>query len=155
MGQMNFVATASMMGIYPFPVQPTYAAAKHGVVGLVRSVGKRFLEEDNIAVNAILPVFVATGLAPEGVVEAVEKKGYLTPMSSILRAYDELLAAEDLAGETVEVSGKELYWRKPVGFSNWGSRWFADDPDGLWSRGYGRKEKEKTERGKEVNGEKT
>ena len=150
--QKKFIATASIMGLYPFPAQPVYGAAKHGVIGLIRSVGRRFLEEDNIAVNAICPAFVATGLAPPGVVEVVEKKGHLTPMQSIIKAYEALIESEEKAGETVEVSGEELYWRKEVGFSNWGSRWLVDDPDGLWRGSYRRKEAERGEGKADANG---
>ena len=150
--QKKFIATASIMGMYPFPAQPMYGSAKHGVIGLVRSVARRFLQEDNIAVNAVCPAFVATGLAPPGVVEAVEKKGHLTPMRSIIRAYEELIESEGKAGETVEVSGEELYWRKEVGFSNWGSRWLVDDPDGLWRGSYRRKEVERGEKEGQANG---
>ncbi|MCJ1330382.1 hypothetical protein MMC10_007065 [Thelotrema lepadinum] len=152
--QKKFIPTASIMGLYPFPAQPVYGSAKAGVINLVRSVGSRFLEEDNIAVNAICPAFVATGLAPPGVVAVVEGKGYLTPMSSIIRAYEELIGSDERAGETVEVSGTELYWRKPVGFANWGSRWLADDPDGLWRGSYRKKEVERGEAGEEGTGEK-
>ncbi|KAI4151473.1 MAG: hypothetical protein LQ340_003470, partial [Diploschistes diacapsis] len=128
--QKKFVATSSITGIYPFPFQPLYCATKHGVVGLVRGAGPRFLLEDDVAVNAILPAFVSTGLPPGSTRDAVAAAGHLTPMRSVLRAYDELLAREDAAGETVEASGEELYWRKPVEFANSGSRWLVDDPEG-------------------------
>jgi 15-hydroxyprostaglandin dehydrogenase (NAD) len=140
--QKKLIITSSMMGLYPFPVQPTYCAAKHGLIGLVRSVGPRFLTEDNIAVNAILPAFVATGLAPDGLVEMVESKGHLTPMSSILEAYDRYLEEETMAGQTCEVSGKQLYYRLPIGFPNWSSKWLAQDPDGVWTGSYQAKKEE-------------
>lgn len=78
----KIVITSSMMGIYAFPRSPQYAAAKYGVrcsiyfgsdradtfsqlMGLTRSCGPVFAEAGT-TVNAIMPAFVATGLAAAG-----------------------------------------------------------------------------------------
>jgi 15-hydroxyprostaglandin dehydrogenase (NAD) len=50
------VITASAVGWYQFPVNPQYCAAKHGLVGLTRSVGPRLLAVDSLSVIAICPV---------------------------------------------------------------------------------------------------
>ena len=51
------VCTASNAGLYPFPMAPMYAASKHGVVGLVRSLARPLLPL-NIRINALAPAVV-------------------------------------------------------------------------------------------------
>jgi NAD(P)-dependent dehydrogenase (short-subunit alcohol dehydrogenase family) len=50
------VATASLAGLTGVPMDPLYAANKHAVVGLARSLGD-VLAPDNITYNAICPGF--------------------------------------------------------------------------------------------------
>lgn len=84
--------TASTSGISGSQFSPVYSAVKHGVVGLVRGLAKRYAKE-KIRVNAICPgpidtpmlrVFVARpdqqstmGMDRE---ELVKKRAYQTPM---------------------------------------------------------------------------
>lgn len=49
------VATASLAGLTAVPFDPLYAANKHAVVGLVRSLGP--LDQEGIRVNAVCPGF--------------------------------------------------------------------------------------------------
>lgn len=55
-GGGSIVATASLAGLTPVPVDPLYAANKHAVVGLVRSLGPLYVAE-GIRVNAVCPGF--------------------------------------------------------------------------------------------------
>lgn len=48
------ICTSSNAGLYPFPIAPMYAIAKHGVVGAVRSFAKP-LEAEGIRINAVCP----------------------------------------------------------------------------------------------------
>ena len=48
------ICTASNAGLYPFPIAPVYAATKAGVIGLVRSLAKPYVEA-NIQINALAP----------------------------------------------------------------------------------------------------
>ena len=50
----SIICTASNAGLYPFPVAPIYAASKHAVVGLVRSMAKP-LERHEVQINALAP----------------------------------------------------------------------------------------------------
>lgn len=50
------VATASLAGLTPMPLDPVYTANKHAVVGLVRALGPA-LAPDGIRVNAVCPAF--------------------------------------------------------------------------------------------------
>ena len=134
----SIVITASMMGQYPFTVAPQYAAAKHGLVGLARSVGPGLLREDDISVNAIMPAFVATNLAtPELIASCPDE--HITPMSTLLRAFDELIADDAdkgnrKTGETVECVQDQLYYRRPVEYPCESQRWMTEDSvnGGFW-----------------------
>lgn len=53
----SIICTASNSGLYAFPLEPMYAAAKHGVVGLVRSLGVR-LGNGKIQINGLAPCVV-------------------------------------------------------------------------------------------------
>lgn len=55
------VCTASNAGLYPFPMAPIYAATKHGVIGLVRSLA-RSLEAEKIRINALAPAVIGESL---------------------------------------------------------------------------------------------
>lgn len=67
------VATSSLAGLTGVPYDPIYAANKHGVVGLVRSLAPA-LAGDGIRINAVCPGFADTpivddirqGLAEQG-----------------------------------------------------------------------------------------
>ena len=55
------VATASLAGLTAVPYDPLYAANKHAVVGLVRSLGPA-LAPERIRVNAVCPGFAETAI---------------------------------------------------------------------------------------------
>lgn len=122
------VITGSCVGQYRFPVAPQYCAAKHGVVGLTRSVGGRLLRSDNIAVNCVMPGFVPTSLASADLIAAWPTE-HTTPVTSTNRAFMELIDKAGFvqqdgrsdgecgvvkAGQTVEVVGDRLYYRREV-----------------------------------------
>lgn len=50
----SIICTASNAGLYPFPVSPLYAAAKAGVIGLVRSTAP-IVERHKIQINGLAP----------------------------------------------------------------------------------------------------
>jgi NAD(P)-dependent dehydrogenase (short-subunit alcohol dehydrogenase family) len=60
-GGGSIVATASLAGLTPVPMDPIYSANKHAVVGLVRSLGP-VLEGDGIRINAVCPGFAETAI---------------------------------------------------------------------------------------------
>jgi 15-hydroxyprostaglandin dehydrogenase (NAD) len=132
----NMVITASSAGLYPFSFSPQYCASKHGLVGLTRSVGPTLLREDNIAVNCICPAFVATNLAPRSIIEKCPPE-HLTPMSTIMRAFDELnvQSRERKTGQAVECVEGDLFYRDPVEFLCEGSRWLnaVAENGGFWN----------------------
>jgi len=58
------VATASLAGLTGVPYDPLYAANKHGVIGLVRSLAPG-LADAGIRVNAVCPGFAETAIIGE------------------------------------------------------------------------------------------
>jgi 15-hydroxyprostaglandin dehydrogenase (NAD) len=127
------IITASSAGLYKFPVNPQYCAAKYGLVGLTRSVGSRLLAEDNLSVNAILPGLVATQF-PSAWLIAQCPPEYITPMSTILKAFDDLMKEEMVDGKVIRKTGQcleaaedKLFYREPVEFKTAGLRWLLDD----------------------------
>jgi NAD(P)-dependent dehydrogenase (short-subunit alcohol dehydrogenase family) len=106
----KIVITASVIALYPSAAIPQYAAAKSGCIGLVRALASLSIKH-NITINAICPAVVKTGLAPKG----FEKyyTGTFTPMSTIMRAYDELMSTMDGGnGQVVEAFGEQLVYRE-------------------------------------------
>lgn len=68
----SIVATASLAGLTAVPFDPLYAANKHGVVGLVRSLGAG-AEHTGVRVNAVCPGFAESKIIEpirEGLAEA-------------------------------------------------------------------------------------
>jgi NAD(P)-dependent dehydrogenase (short-subunit alcohol dehydrogenase family) len=63
-GGGDIVATASLAGLDPTPVDALYSANKAGVIGLVRALGKA-LAGEGIRVNGLCPGFADTGLVDE------------------------------------------------------------------------------------------
>ena len=61
----SVIVTASSAGLAGFTEGPSYAASKHGVVGLVRSASHPFAQK-GLRINAICPGGVATGMMVAG-----------------------------------------------------------------------------------------
>ncbi|KIV97383.1 hypothetical protein PV10_01139 [Exophiala mesophila] len=148
----KLVITSSCAGLYPFPLAPLYNATKHGVLALTRAVSP-LLATDNIAVNCICPAYVDTAMTPSGVT-ALWPPEYITPISTMLRAYDELTDergrvdksdgksdGEDgvvKAGQSVECVVDRLFYRKPVDYADESQKFLIEEtfkPDGVWIRG--------------------
>jgi hypothetical protein len=72
------------------------------VVGFVRSYGK-FLPEEKITLNAICPCIVRTGISSNEFYDKIEAKGLLTPVETLLGAFEELLGDCTTSGEAIEI----------------------------------------------------
>ncbi len=96
-GGGSIVATASLAGLTAVPFDPLYAANKHAVVGLARSLGLG-LAEDGIRFNAICPGFAESGII-EPIREAlVESSIPIIPAERVAEAVLELFCGE-MSGE--------------------------------------------------------
>jgi NAD(P)-dependent dehydrogenase (short-subunit alcohol dehydrogenase family) len=91
------VATASLAGLTPVPMDPVYAANKHAVVGLVRSLGPA-LAAEGVRINAVCPGFAETAIiAP--IRELLESQGLpIIPVQEVIDAVTELFEG-DMSGE--------------------------------------------------------
>lgn len=109
------VLTASAAGLYPSGLQPLYAAAKHGVIGLARSLGQKHVKE-GFRVCALAPGMVPTTIMPAVTIEQTDKN-MLTPISHIVSGVNDMLDSK--ANATVcEASVDQLYYRGPPDFAD-------------------------------------
>ncbi|KAH8918202.1 NAD(P)-binding protein [Atractiella rhizophila] len=103
----KIVVTASNASIYPFPADVLYATAKHGVLGLVRSLGPCILPE-RITINCVAPSVVPTALAPPGFVERLANEGRITSHETMWRAFDALIDPKtSITGHLLENHGED------------------------------------------------
>ncbi|KIW23180.1 uncharacterized protein PV07_11400 [Cladophialophora immunda] len=93
---------ASVCGFYCCPTLPVYTAAKHAVVGLVRSYGK-YLPEEKITMNAACPNVVRTNISSGAFYDQMEKEGLLTPIEGVIGVFEKLLGPDATSGETFEI----------------------------------------------------
>ncbi len=106
------VNTASLAGVIQYQPDPIYAAAKHGVVGLTRSLALLQVT-DNIRVNCVCPGVVDTpmlsrgseDLTPEQRAErdAIVGAMPLIPPSEVADAVLEFVRDDSLAGEAMGI----------------------------------------------------
>ncbi len=91
------VATASLAGLTSVPYDPLYAANKHAVVGLARSLGLG-LGDDGIRFNAVCPGFSDSAII-DPIREALEASGVpIIPAEAVADAVLRLFT-EDVSGE--------------------------------------------------------
>jgi NAD(P)-dependent dehydrogenase (short-subunit alcohol dehydrogenase family) len=70
----RLIAIASTAGLKGYPYVAPYAAAKHAVVGMVKSVALELVRK-GITVNAICPGFLDTEMTQRSIANIVEKTG--------------------------------------------------------------------------------
>jgi NAD(P)-dependent dehydrogenase (short-subunit alcohol dehydrogenase family) len=91
------VATASLAGLTGVPLEPIYAANKHGLVGLVRSLGPG-LAAEGIRVNAVCPGFAVSAMTA-GFASDLEAAGVPLIPAEVVAETVVRLFASDAAGE--------------------------------------------------------
>jgi NAD(P)-dependent dehydrogenase (short-subunit alcohol dehydrogenase family) len=96
-GGGTIVATASMAGLVPAPFDPIYAANKHAVVGLVRSLSDSYAAE-GIKVHALCPSFAYTNII-KGSEQTLLDMGFpILDVSDVVAAFQHILES-DATGE--------------------------------------------------------
>ena len=118
----RIVATSSVLGLYSLYPLPLYTASKHGVVGLVRSLAPVYLK-DNITINALNPTLVETNLMPKHVAEKYKDPRNLTPMSTVLKAFDAILGSMELTGQTLELTLDDVVFKQQPEYSRPNTKW--------------------------------
>ncbi|KAI0449413.1 15-hydroxyprostaglandin dehydrogenase [Xylaria acuta] len=107
----SIVCTASNVGLYPFPPQPLYAASKHAIVGLVRSLGPVYGQPHiGIRINALAPAVLETNIAGK---DALFTNMIVTPPSTLVAGLERLLTDTSLNGQVAEIHGDSVTLRPP------------------------------------------
>ncbi|WP_433369062.1 SDR family NAD(P)-dependent oxidoreductase [Streptosporangium sp. CA-115845] len=105
-GGGTIVATASMAGIVGIPSDPIYAANKHAVVGLVRSLGQD-LRPRGIRVQGLCPSFADTAILGQGR-EMLQQLGFpILEVSAVVETFVQLLDSEDTGECWFVIPGRE------------------------------------------------
>ena len=118
----RIVATSSILGLYPLYPLPLYAASKHGIVGLVRSLAPVYLK-DNITINALNPTIVETNLMPKHVAVKFNDPKEVTPMTTVFKAFDMILADDKLTGQTMELTLGDVIFKQRPEYSRPNTKW--------------------------------
>lgn len=103
------VNTSSIVGLWPMPLSPVYAAAKAGVIHFTRSLGY-LKKDDEIRVNTICPELVDTPLvAPMGdeYLAKARAEGNILQPEEIAAAVIELIEDESRAGAVMTIMTAE------------------------------------------------
>lgn len=108
------INTASLIGLWPMPSAPVYAAAKAGVVNFSRSLAY-LAEEAHIRVNAICPELVDTPMA----------LGMGEERLAELRRAGDILRPEDIAAGVIELIADEARAGAVMTVTSHGGREFA------------------------------
>ncbi len=109
----QIVATASMAGIVALPQDPIYSANKHGVVGLIRSVGEGVAQ--NIKVNAICPSFADTNIIKDVKAVLEELKFPILKVSEVIDTLFEILDSNERGKCWFVIPGRKS---EPFSFRN-------------------------------------
>ena len=102
--------------IYASPDLPIYSAAKHGVLGLMRSMNES-LRLENIRVNAILPGAIRTTLHSEDIWSQFPEQDF-TPVEEVVAEVVMLVKDPQASGQASEISRGEVVNRIQPDFCN-------------------------------------
>ncbi|KAL4889604.1 hypothetical protein BDV59DRAFT_205121 [Aspergillus ambiguus] len=105
----NIIITASCGGVYPIAYLPMYASAKHGCVGLTRSLAKA-VDRLGIRVNCICPASVGTGLLKPEEWDEVGRHEF-TPVERVVEAVEGILEDKSINGGAVEIVRDRRFFR--------------------------------------------
>jgi 3-hydroxybutyrate dehydrogenase len=123
----RIVNIASAHGLVASPFKSAYVAAKHGIVGLTKTVALE-VAEDGVTCNAICPGYVKTPLVEAQIADQAKARG-MTP-EAVMR--DVILAAQPTKRfvEFSQLAGLMLYLVSDMGASANGA---ALSIDGGWT----------------------
>lgn len=125
----SIICTASNAGLYPFPVSPLYAAAKAGVIGLVRSTAP-IVQRHKIQINGLAPAVLVTNIAPN---KALFEGMIITPMSTLIKGVTKFVDDPSLNGELAEIHGESATLRPPHDYVDEDSK---KNLQRFWNLGY-------------------
>jgi 3-hydroxybutyrate dehydrogenase len=122
-GRGRLVNLASVHGLVASPFKSAYVAAKHGVLGLTKTIALE-LARDNITCNAICPGYVKTPLVENQITDQARTRG----ISEEAVVGDVLLAAQPTKKfvEFDQIVGALLYMASDAGASMNGASMVID-----------------------------
>lgn len=122
-GRGRIVNIASAHGLVASPFKSAYVAAKHGVIGLTKTVALE-VAQDNITCNAICPGFVETPIVEKQIADQARTRGI--SKDQVLK--DVILAAQPTKRfvTTDELAGIFLYLVSDLGASANGASFSID-----------------------------
>jgi 3-hydroxybutyrate dehydrogenase len=122
-GRGRIINVASAHGLVASPFKSAYVAAKHGVIGLTKTVALE-LARDNITCNAICPGFVETPIVEKQIADQARTRG----ISKEQVLTDVILAAQPTKRfvTTDELTGLFLYLVSDLGASANGASFSID-----------------------------
>ncbi|KAK6342328.1 hypothetical protein TWF718_007731 [Orbilia javanica] len=128
------VLTSSAAGLYPMVTNPLYAGCKAALINFARSVASTYIT-DSIRVNVICPALVPTSIFPGNLRDFFPEE-HLTPLSTIVSAFNRFIDDESLTGQVVECAQDQHYFRKQVEYPSESQRWMNEDSGPSWDRAY-------------------
>ncbi|MCJ1299960.1 hypothetical protein MMC08_002754 [Hypocenomyce scalaris] len=103
----QIVITASLVGVHPHPCYPIYCGAKAATIHFAKTVEPILRLKENIAINCVLPGTVPTKISPQDMLDAFPAD-CLTPVSTVVAAYNHFLDNRNVSGEAIECSANKL-----------------------------------------------
>ncbi len=111
-GGGTIVATASMAGLVAAPFDPIYAANKHAIVGLVRSLGESYAAE-GVRIHALCPSFAATNIIKGSEQTLIDMGFPILDVVDVVSAFQRILDSEGSGQCWYVVAGRQS---EPFGF---------------------------------------
>ncbi len=111
-GGGTIVATASMAGLVAAPFDPIYAANKHAIVGLVRSLGETYAAE-GILIHALCPSFAATNIIKGSEQTLIDMGFPILDVADVVSAFQRFLDSDGSGQCWYVVAGRQS---EPFGF---------------------------------------
>ena len=105
-GGGTIVATASMAGLVAAPFDPIYAANKHAVVGLMRSLGDSYAA-DGIRVHALCPSFAHTDIIKGSEQTLIDMGFPIIDVADVVTAFQRILDADSTGECWFVVAGRQ------------------------------------------------
>jgi NAD(P)-dependent dehydrogenase (short-subunit alcohol dehydrogenase family) len=103
----TIVATASLAGLVPMPLDPVYTLTKHAVVGYVRAVAAS-LAERGLRINAVCPGFTETAIITPELRQWVGEQGIpMLEADDVARAVLKVARSEETGQAWVVQPGRE------------------------------------------------
>ncbi|KAF1991818.1 15-hydroxyprostaglandin dehydrogenase [Aulographum hederae CBS 113979] len=99
----QIIATVSIAAVHPHETYPEYDGAKAAVLNFIYATARILKAKENISINGVLPGIVHTSIIPPEMITAVSPE-CLTPVSTIVAAYDQLLSDPSIHGQAIEGS---------------------------------------------------